>query len=329
MFRSIIMLVCFGIGCAAGGCGPAPTATVDARPDASRIPTSAAGTFAVTSQLDLASIPPPAQAILDELAAATDGPDDPGRYLVDRIVAAMPDGVWKTIAAGLAPYIAPYVQAELTHLAPKLAPGLRAIVQDLGAIARHITTAETFTIARDDITTRTIAGVQLGSAAISLRDEGLADASAVTRTALVRDELAIAEHRIALPYGRMLRIGLDRAVLPKIDVAASNLADVLRDLVDCHALGIVFAEHVGGWPGLYETACAAGMTTIANDIYARLAAIDATPFTLTMTGAATAIDLDGNGSLDAIAAGTWTGGTAYGALGAASFTGATTGATSR
>jgi hypothetical protein len=323
MFRSI------SIVCLISACGPSPAATVDARPDASTIPTHADGTFALTSQLDLASIPPPAQAILDEVASATDDPDDPAKYLVDRVVAALPDGPVKAIAAGVAPYVAPYIEAELAHLAPKLAPGLRAIAQNLAAIAHHVITAETATIARDGTAMRTLVAVQFGSATISLRDEGLADATAVTRVELDRDRLAIAGHRIALPYGRLLRLGLDRAVLPAVDLNATNLADVLRDLVDCHQLGIVFADHAGiGWPALYETACAAALSTVATDIYARFAAIDGAPFELVMTGAATAIDVDGNGSMDAIAAGTWTGSTAYAAttapLGAASFTGATT-----
>jgi hypothetical protein len=306
-------------------CGPAPAAAPDARPDASSIPTSVEGTFAVTSQLGFTTVP--AQALLDQLAAATDDPDDPGRFLVDRLVAAIPDGPWHALAVGLAPYVAPYVQAELAHVAPKLASGLRALAQNLGTVAHHATTTETWRIARDGTTTRAITAVQLGTtgSAIVLAEVGLPDGSAVTRIALDRDQLAIAGHRVALPYGKLLRLALDRTVVPGIDLSASNLADLFRDLVDCHGLGALFAAKAGiGWPGLYETACSAAMTQISTEVYDDLAAIDARPFELVLTGSATAIDVDGNGSTDALAAGTWTGSTIYGAsaqLGASSFAG--------
>src|SRR2546427_470883 len=112
-------------------CGPTPAAIADAVADASMIPRTPEGTFNITGYLDLATLPPPAEAILAELDAATDGPDDPARFLVDRVVAGLPDGPWKALAAGLAPFIAPYLQAELAAVAPRFASGVRSIAAGL------------------------------------------------------------------------------------------------------------------------------------------------------------------------------------------------------
>ncbi len=295
-------------------------------PDASSVPRSPQGAFAVRGQLDLVSIPPPAQAILDELLDATDGPDDPARYLVDRLLAGLPDGTWKTIAEDAVAIVVPYVADRIDAIAPRFATGIRALAQGLGAAARQVGTAETLAIAIDGTTTRTISGLQLGTATIDLDAEGLGDAIAVTRTDLApTGQLTIESHRVLLPYGRILRLGLDRGVIPNVDLDATDLSGALRDLVDCAQLGAIVAAHVPGSASLYEAACDAGLSALANDVYDRFTAIDAAPFELDVTGSATAIDLDGDGTMDLISAGSWIGTTGYagvsGQLGAATFDG--------
>jgi hypothetical protein len=306
-------------------CGPS-AATPDAAPDASSVPRSPEGTFAVSGQLDLVAIPPPAQAILDELTDATDGPDDPARYLVDRLIAGLPAGTVQTIALGAADLVVPYVSAEIDVIAPRFATGIQALAAGLGDVARHVGTVETFAIATDGTTARTITGLQLGTAMIDFAEEGMADVVADTRTDLASTgELEIEAHRVTLPYGRMLRLGLDRGVIPNVDLDATELSGALRDLVDCAQLGAVIAAHVPGSADLYEAACDAGLSALASDVYDRFTAIDASPFELDVTGTATAIDLDGDGTMDLVSAGTWIGGTLYasvsGQLGTATFEG--------
>jgi len=326
-----VVLACSVIGAlasaVAAGCGPTPVTAPDAAVDVSTIPRTPEGTFTVTGQLDLATLPPPADQILVDLAAATDGPDDPARYLVDRVIAGLPDGTWKSLAQGVAPFVAPYIQSELAELAPRFGPGLRSIAAGLGSLAHHMGTLETLEIAHDGGTVRTLRSMQLGTATIALRDEGLADAVAITRTNLdPRGTLAIGTHAVTLPYGRLLRLGLDRAVIPSVDPNVSDLSRALSDLVDCKRLGTSFATHAGiGWPGLYEAACTAGLTALANSIYDRMTLIDATPFQLTVNGTARGVDHDGDGTMDSITDGTWNGTTSYasisGPLGTATFEG--------
>jgi hypothetical protein len=80
-----------------------------------------------------------------------------------------------------------------------------------------------------------------------------------------------------------------------------------------------------GSASLYRAACRAGMTAIASEIDDRLAAIDATPFRLAVTGAGQGVDLDGDGSLDELRTGSWSGSLTVGSsrqpISAARFTG--------
>jgi hypothetical protein len=80
-----------------------------------------------------------------------------------------------------------------------------------------------------------------------------------------------------------------------------------------------------GSTSLYRAACRAGMTAIASEIDDRIAAIDDAAFRLDVSGAAQGVDVDGDGSLDELRAGRWTGtlsvGDARQPLGGAQFTG--------
>ena len=294
-------------------CGPSPAIVPDAPPDASTIPNSPAGSFALTGVLDLQVLPPPADALVAELDDATDGPDDPARFLCDRLVAELPSS-WQAIAAGVADdLVAPYLETELNQVAPDFATGIRGLAAGLGDLAHHATTLETLVIEPSGYATRTITGVQYSAVSIDFATEGMADAIATTSVTLdASGDLAIGEHHVDLPYGQLLRLGFDRQVIPNVDFSASDLETALADLVDCGQLGQLFAEKLGvGSVTLYVSACDAGMAALAADVYDRLAAIDTSPFELAMTGSAVGVDVDHDGTMDQIDSGLWTGTSSY------------------
>jgi hypothetical protein len=302
-------IVAFVVLLAASACGPSAVAP----PDASTVPRSAAGTFTAASAFDLQVLPAPAATLLAELADATDGPDDPARFLCDRLVAELPSS-WQAIAAGVADdLVAPYLESELDKVAPDFASGIRTLAAGLGNLAHHISTIETLAIRPDGAATRTITGFDYGGASIDFASEGMADAIATTAVTLdTAGKLEIGTHRVVLPYGRLLRLGLDRQVIPNVDFNATDLASVLGDLVDCDRLGQLFAAKLGvGSATLYATACRTGMTALAADIYDRLAAIDAAPFELAASGTAVGVDLDRDGTMDRIDEGVWSGTSSY------------------
>ena len=291
-------------------CGPSAPAVV---PDASIVPKTAAGSFSITTAIDLPVLPPPADALLAELDDATDGPDDPARFLCDRLVAELPES-WQAIAAGVADdLVAPVLETELDQIAPRFASGMRSLAAGLGEIAHHARTIETLTIQPNGIATRTITGLAYDEASLDFAREGMADAVATTSAALdAKGDLSIASNHVELPYGALLRLGFDRQVIPNVDFSAGDLATALRDLVDCRQLGELFAAKLGlGSVTLYVSACDAGMAELAADFYARLAAIDVSPLAFDASGAATGVDVDHDGTLDQLDGGVWTGTSSY------------------
>jgi hypothetical protein len=294
---------------ACGGTSPAPAS--DAAPP-STIPTNPVGMFAVTSTLDF-HVPAAAAPALQTLLAATDGPDDPARFVVDRLVALLPDGSAKTIADAAAPYVAAYVNARLSDLAPRLVTGLDGLATGLARIATHLGTVETLRIDAGGAGARMITGVrfELGNAVtvVPLAAAGLPDLVAGVRVTLdASGRVAISEHEHALPYGALLRLGLDRAVAPSVAPTAGDLAGALGALLDCDQLGIVIANRVGlGSATLYGAACRAAMTALAAEVDAQLAAIDRVPLGIEVAGTAMGYDGNGDGVMDELDAGRWTG----------------------
>ena len=73
-------------------------------------------------------------------------------------------------------------------------------------------------------------------------------------------------------------------------------------------VGALVAGKVGiGSPALYQVACETGMVAAASDIYGKIAALDASPLDLVVTGSALGIDQNADGVLDAVTAGVWVG----------------------
>jgi hypothetical protein len=318
-------LIVLGLLASCSSAVPAPDA-----PPPSTVPSSPAGTFAVTSTLDL-PVPPAARSVIATLAAATDGPDDPTRYLVDRMIATLPDGTVKAIAIHAAPFVAAYLNEQLATIAPRFATGIAAIADGLARIAAHVDTIETLQIAGDSAAIRTITALRfdLGTApaTVTFADGGLADIVVGTHVVLDSTGLVtIGDHAHGLPYGAWLRLGLDQAVIASVEPAARDLATALGALIDCATLGALVADRIGfGSATLYRAACHAGMAAIASEIYAQIDAIDDTPFALELIGSASGVDLDGDGTMDELRAGRWSGSLeAAGSrepIGAAGFTG--------
>jgi hypothetical protein len=109
-------------------------------------------------------------------------------------------------------------------------------------------------------------------------------------------------------------------VVPSVEPTAQDLPAALAALVDCDAIGAVVADRVGiGTPTLYRTACRTAMTAMASELDARIAAIG--ELSLTVAGAADAIDLDNDGTIDELHDGGWTATGSVTAFRAGSFTG--------
>ena len=318
-----MMLVALAVAplCACTDDAPAP-------PDgAAVVPLEATGTFTVRSRFALSAPPPGAAHVLAELTASTDGPDDPSRFLVDKLVAKLPEGRTQVIAAAVAPYLAAYLQQRIDSFAPELATKLRALADGLNQVARRFGTTETLTIDPVGRAQHVITGLGFGASGrdvdISFAPLGMSDVAMQTTVgldgSLNGSGLAIAEHAALVPYGAVLRLGLDRVVVPHIVVGALDLADAFAKVVDCDRLGVHVSEYIGiGSADLYAGACTVALMRLAAEIYDRL---ETPPVRLSIAGSARAVDADGDGPMDSITDGVWTGTFADAALAPSSFVG--------
>lgn len=277
------------------------------------VPIDATGTYTLRSQFTLSAPPPGAAHVLAELTAATDGPDDPSRFLVDKLVGKLPEGRTQVIAAAVAPYIAAYLQQHIDSFAPELAGKLRMLADGVNQVARRFGTTETLTV--DDIGNahHVITGLGFGASGrdvdIAFAPLGMADIAMQTSASLDGSlngsALAIAEHAALVPYGAVLRLGLDRVVVPHIVVGTLDLADAFMKVVDCDRLGVLVSEYMGiGSADLYAEACTFALMRVSAEIYERL---ETPPVRLSIAGTARVFDAGGNGSIDSIADGVWTG----------------------
>jgi hypothetical protein len=285
------------------------------------VPIDPSGRFAVTSSFALASPPAAAADVLGELLAATDGPDDPSRCLIDLMIAKLPDGPARAYATVVAPYLAAYVNQRIATVAPKLVDGARGLATGLSRIAHRFGTTEVFDIAgaadfdgHASAVQRTIIGFRFDLHAgrdvadVRFAPLGMPDLAATTNVVVERDDVVFDRHTVAVPYTQLLRLGFDAAVVPDIVPGAHDLAQALDALVDCDRLGTEVSDWMGlGSPSFYATACGLGLSSLATRIYDRIAAIDAASLPLELSGQAWAIDDTGDGPMDAIARGTWTG----------------------
>lgn len=295
------------------------------------VPLEATGTFIVRSQFTLSAPPPGAAHVLAELTAATDGPDDPSRFLVDKLVGKLPEGRTQVVAAAVAPYIAAYLQQRIDSFAPELAGKLRMLADGLNQVARRFGTTQTLTVDELGNAQHVITGLEFGASGrdvdIAFASLGMADVAMQTSVSLDNSldgssggaGLAIANHAAMVPYGAVLRLGLDRVVVPHIVSGTLDLADAFAKVVDCDRLGVHVSEYMGiGSADLYAEACTLALMRLGAEIYERL---ETQPVQLSIAGRARVFDAGGNGSIDSIADGVWTGTLADAALGPSFFAG--------
>ena len=125
-------------------------------------------------------------------------------------------------------------------------------------------------------------------------------------------KLAISKHTVGLKYGSVLKLALDKAIIPLIDPSAQNLGDLLKNLVNCRAVGTYVYQAVGiGSASTFESACNAGLAAAGPALYSQLDNIDGTALQFELTGTARGIDKNRDGKMDDIATGLWTGDLKY------------------
>lgn len=289
-------------------------------PDPDPVPLSAEGRYAVTSDFDIATnMPGTAGAVINGIISATDDADDPTHWIIDQLVAQLPDGSIKNTLQGSIPYVAGYLNDRLLEVAPDFVDRVVDLGNKFGQIARHFGTLETLEISSNGAATKTVTGVHFTVDDLEL-DYAFADYNMdnvqvpnLTVTLEKTGKVTISDHKVPLSYGKILRLAIDEMVIPMIDPSATGLEDVLKGVVNCEAVGQYVYEAIDiGSPSTFEQACKSGLRIGAQTIYTQIEHVDSSALEFGINGVAKGVDKNKDGKMDVIQTGAWTGTLAYG-----------------
>ena len=283
------------------------------------VPLTAKGTYRLASTYDIATnMPGTAGAVVNAFIDATDSPDDPTHYILDKLIGALPDGTFKNVLKGSEGFVAGYLNDRLLDVAPDFVTNIVDFGNKFGQMAKKFGTIDTLVIAANGSAVHTVSGVHFIVDTEELdflfKDYGLKDVSAsnIMTTLDSTGKLTIDAHKVPLSYGALLRLGVDNVIIPMIDPAAVNLDDVFHDAVDCTNVGQYVYDAVGiGSPSTFEAACNAGLSFAAAAIYQQIDRIDGAAFEFGINGTAKAVDKNHDGKADVIQTGKWGGTLSY------------------
>jgi hypothetical protein len=287
----------------------------------------AAGKYSMTSTFDIAAnMPGKVGEVTNAFINMTDGAADPADWILEQVIAKISNNTLKNLLNGVRPFVAGYLNDRLLDIAPDFVTTIVQVGNDFGQVARNFGVKETL-----DVTGATGAYSSTVSAIgahfkidnvdsdLMFADHQIAPVSAanVGIGLDLTGKFDIAEHKLPLSYGKILRLGLDEVIIPAVDPTATNLPTLLASLVDCQAVGTAINDALvdqfgfGGGAGTWATACSAGLVLGAQTVYSKIDGIDASALEFGLTGVAKAVDANKDGKVDTLQTGKWTGTLSY------------------
>lgn len=346
LFLAFALVVGTASGCASDAPGTDPDNPSDPdNPDDPPLPENvdASGKYQLKTQIDLAAnAPGKAGEVVREIIAWTDDPADPTQKLLEVIVANIGNGTIRNVIQNAIPFVSGYINDRLLEIAPDFVTTMVTVGNDLGDAAKSFGLNETLEITKAGggyMSKHSVLGARFK---INNVESEYAFADYNTPNVIVDNvgvtlepstgKLTVADHQVGLAYGKVIRIGLDAAIIPSLDPSASNLGELMQHQVNCQIVGeqidaavrdlIVFSPGAG----VFEAACNVGLQKAADLIYSKINDIDGTALQLGITGTAKALDRTGDAQIDTIQTGKWDGTVTYGSapntLTGATFSGA-------
>lgn len=316
------MMVAVATGCAAQAPGlpdDGDDTTTPPPDDDLPVPLTAEGRFMVQSDFDLATnIPGTVGNVTRYFIDATDDPDDPSKFIIEQLVAALPDGSVKNTLSGSIPFVAGYVNDKVRDISPEFIDKMIDLGDAFGQVVQHFGTNETWDITAGGRGTKTVTGLHFTIDNVPLdlafADYGIAPIKVdnIQITLEQTGRLAFAPHTVPMKYGMLVKLALEQAVIPMVDPSASSLEDVLKNVVNCQAVGQWVYEAIDvGSASTFESACNTGLHLAPQALYGALDNLDSSALEFNMTGTARGVDRNADSKMDEIQTGVWTGEVEY------------------
>lgn len=288
-------------------------------PDPQPVPTTPEGTYRMQSQFDLATnIPGTAGTVATYFIQATDDPDDPTKFIVERVLEALPSGSIKNALQSAMPYVTGYLNDRLVEVAPSFVGKVIDLGNGFGQVTKDFGLVEELTIDAAGAAKKTVKGLHFEidgtEHELLFADYGIAETKVegLTVSLAKTGQLAIGEHAVPMKYGQIMRLALDQAIIPMIDPASANLGELFKSAVNCTKVGKYVYDAVGlGSASTFESACTAGLTAGATKLYNLMNSVDTAALELGIAGTARGVDKNKDGKMDEIVTGTWTGRVSY------------------
>lgn len=257
---------------------------------------------------------------LNTLNAISDDPDDPGKFVVDKVLERITD---KTIAA-IANFLRPALNAEvnnlLTSISPAFVNGMKKLARDISTVARRFEVASLVVSAQPQSSDKPmLVDHQLTHIAweidgrrtqYSFSELGM-DSPRANGVQIIPNHAApghlITEHSFPLQYGAFLVVAINELVIPNIDQNAHSIGDLLNSFVKCGDVGKTMNHTVGvGGDALWAAACTSAMNILGGYLEDRIVSIDDEDSELNLTGQAIFLDNNQDAHFDVVN-GTWNG----------------------
>ncbi len=281
------------------------------------------GDYRLSSDFDLATgLPGTAGTVINTFIDMTDDPNDPATWVLDQVVASISNSTVRDFINSARPTLDLILNELLIELSPDIVGQLVDVGDAFGQIARKFGTISTLRVSESNDADGALAALHLLTELVftidgdhfpyPLADMGVPAPSAEVPFSYNATRFTVGAHAFPMSYGTILMVALEQIIIPLVDPSANSLDALLVNLVDCEAVGAAVADYIGfGTAGLYEGACALGISGAATAIEEQIRSLDDAAMILGISGDARWIDSNMDREIDVLQGGTWTGNMSY------------------
>ncbi len=287
-------------------------------------PLDPTGRFTVHSDLDLVSgVPGTVGQVINTFLDMTDDPNDPATWIIDLVLEELDNSTVEGLIDAARPFLDGLLNDLLLSIAPDFVNDILELGDMFGEVSRNFGVVTTLDVEQTGgiegnelSATHTMTGMffnlQEELFSFSMAELGVDNIACEDISFIMEDEsvVNIGAHTFAMPYGALMLLAIEDAIIPMLDPYATDLTDFVGNLVNCYQVGLTLEEEIGVLSSdTYEDLCLTGVTAAVSAIEDQingLAGMD-----LNIEGQANPKDTNSDSQVDKLLNGEWTGNVSY------------------